>query len=131
MIGLEEAKEIIRRADSLGFPDQEHSEVQTAAVYEEGWEPLGEDYFYNESSNLIAGPGGASLTRKLTRLDVLIDRKRESSEAAFDISQEWDRQVDLEPQPAKGITPEQGGLTSGDYADWRRRIANGKCTCDS
>ena len=131
MIGLDEAKEIISRADSNDYPDQRHSEIDSAAVYEEGWEPLGEDYFYNESDNLVAGPGSGNPTRTLTSLGALVEVEEEDSEIAFDISQEWDRQVDLEPQPVKGMTHEQGGLTSGDYADWRRRIANGKCTCDS
>ena len=129
MIGLDEAKEIISRADSKDDPDQTSLEVGSATVYEEGWEPLGEDYFYNESNNLVAGPGGGNPTRTLTSLGFFMQAEEE--ERDFDISQEWDRQVDLDPSPNRDGAHAPGQLTAGSYGDWKRRIANGKCTCDS
>lgn len=53
MVGLYEAKEIVRRAGSSGFLEQ-YLEVESEVVEEEGREHVGEDRFVHESKNQVA-----------------------------------------------------------------------------
>jgi hypothetical protein len=46
MVGLNEAKEIGRRAGSSGGLEQ-YQEVESEVVEEEGWEHVGEDHFFH------------------------------------------------------------------------------------
>jgi hypothetical protein len=62
MIGLDEAKAIIHGA----YPDldsEHHFEAGASVIFESGWRHLGDDYFYNEEKNQVAGPSGGSPIR--------------------------------------------------------------------
>jgi len=67
MIGLDEARAIIHGADP-DLDSEQYSEIETSAVFENGWRCLGEDYYYNESTKQVAGPGGGGPTRILADL---------------------------------------------------------------
>ena len=67
MMGLDEAKGIIHGADP-DFDSEQYSEIEAAAVSETGWLHLGEDYYYREDREQVAGPGSGSSTRILADL---------------------------------------------------------------
>ncbi len=67
MIGLEEAKAIIHGSDPE-IDSEQYSEIDAQAVFEEGWEHLGEDFYYDRKKKRIAGPSGGSPIRILVDL---------------------------------------------------------------
>ncbi len=89
MIGLREAKEIIRRADPIGVPDL-YSEIHTSAVNEKGWVPIGEDHYFHESANQIAGPNNDTGSRILVKLETGELNRNTKMESYRDIELEWD-----------------------------------------
>ncbi|MFZ2447479.1 MAG: hypothetical protein WAW37_14080 [Syntrophobacteraceae bacterium] len=121
MVVLDEVKEIIGRADP-NFPPDRYTEIEAAAVFEEGWLPIGEDHFYNEGKRLVAGPSEGGRTRILVSLAAITDPP------AQDIALEWERQAGTGPYPAADadLAPEQ----PTPFAD-RGRPSSGKCACDS
>jgi hypothetical protein len=122
MIGLDEAKEVIRRADPAGTLD-EYSEADPAVVYQEGWRHLGDDHFYNESTNQVAGPMSSGSIRIVVALSV---RDRNSDvETSYDLALEWDRQVGTDPLEVN-MDAAAKGATSKDY----QKRSSGKCACD-
>jgi len=68
MIGLDEAKAIIHGADP-DLDSDRYFEIEASAVFQTGWSPLGDDYFYNETNNLIAGPCSGGSIRILADLN--------------------------------------------------------------
>ncbi len=123
MIRLDEAKEIIRSAGPAGSSDR-CLEMDSDSIFGEGWRDLGEDHYYNEIDDLVAGPGEvdrasiwvcSASTEELTVVE---------TEAVYDFGFEWDRQVDtgVQPRVVENETEEQPTRASG---------ASGRCACDT
>lgn len=129
MISLAKAKEIIGRADSAANSDLEYSKIDADAVYSEGWEHLGDDYFYSERANLIAGPSGGGPERTMISPDEAVLNEYKESEKDYDISFEWDRQVGEESVPY--AARDRNRLIPLGAEEAKRPNAGGKCTCDT
>lgn len=129
MIGLDTAKEIIRRADPAGSSDR-CSEVDSAIVDEKGWEHVGEDYFYHEAKRQLAGP--SSLNRKRILVNAISEAEGDNlgHEAIQDISLEWERQAATEPPSGEETSHTAEGLRTEEDRG-RQESGSIKCTCDT
>ncbi len=125
MIGLEEAKEYIRRAGRAVSSDRV-SEIDSSSAGEQGWEHLGEDYFYNAKSNQIAGPRGEGAVRILVTLSLTLENAGQEIEAEYDLALEWDRLAGDSSSPELGAEVLPRGITAKDSG----RKLDERCACD-
>ena len=117
MIGLDEAKEIIRRSG-------EFSQVDAEVVFEDGWVHLGDDHFCNEARNLLAGPGEGPV-RILVNLSAATGEE-DMELKAYDIAMDWERQAPAEPE----VLNAEVKLPIKESREKGRSFKSGRCACD-